>query len=92
MVIFLSLPFLKKRTLTFRVRSVSDLVDYSSFRRNALFPFEELSWRRLRSSYNRAARLIRLTELLDQPIFRVSRGTKPKWRQTLLNISVGINS
>ena len=36
-------------------RSVSDLVDYSSFRRLVVFPGGNLDPRRLRSSYNSAA-------------------------------------
>ena len=32
--------------------------------------------RRLRSSYNRAALLIRFSELWDQPFFRAARGAK----------------
>ena len=43
---------------------VSDLVDYSSYRRLFLFPQRESLLRRLRSSFNRAALLIRLTDLI----------------------------
>ena len=57
-------------------RSVSDLVDYSSCRRLFLFPEREFFVRRLRSSFNRTALLIRLTDLGDQLEFRAARGAK----------------
>jgi hypothetical protein len=52
-----------------RSRPVSDLVDYSSCRHRFLFPQREVRLRRLRSSCNRAALLIRLTDLGDQTRF-----------------------
>jgi hypothetical protein len=48
---------------------VSDFVDYSSFRRLVFFPRGESVLRRLRSSFKRAALLIRLTDLEDQTDF-----------------------
>ena len=58
------------------LRPVSDLVDYSSCRRLFLFPEREFFVRRLRSSFNRTALLIRLTDLVDQLEFRAARGAK----------------
>jgi len=62
---------------------VSDLVDYPSFRR-CLTSREGIALRRLKSSFNRAALLIRLIELEVQTVNRAIRGTKPNRNQTLL--------
>ena len=62
---------------------VSDLVDYPSFRR-CLTSREGIALRRLKSSFKRAALLIRLFELEVQTDFRAIRGTKPNRNQTLL--------
>jgi hypothetical protein len=64
-------------------RPVSDLVDYPSFRRCLTSP-EGIALRRLKSSFNRAALLIRLIELGVQTVNRAIRGTKPNRNQTLL--------
>src|ERR1700704_1519816 len=64
---------------------VSDLVDYSSCRRLFLFPQREFLVRRLRSSFNRAALLIRLFDLGDQTVFpSCTRRQSRSGRQILL--------
>ena len=63
---------------------VSDLVDYSSYRRLFLFPQRESLLRRLRSSFNRAALLIRLTDLMDQTVFRAVRDAKAEPESEIL--------
>ena len=58
------------------VRPVSDLVDDSSFRRDGFLSVKDFAARRLKSSFNSAALLIRVFELFGQPISRAARGIK----------------